>query len=316
MAKSGGILFFGSPEFAVPSLEALVGAGRTPVLVVSQPARPAGRGRKRVEPPVADWAREHGLEVVQPASVSAPEFVEHVAAMAPDLAVVAAYGQIFPAELLALPRRGCLNVHASLLPKYRGASPIQAAIRDGNSVTGVTIMQMEEELDAGPILLQEKLSIGPRENTGALTVRLAELGARLLQDAIAGLEAGTLEPRKQRDGDATYARRLRREHGKLDWNLTASDIYNRLRAYTPWPGLYTLYRGKEVKILHASAIEWEMVPFGISGTFLGMRQGRLAILSGGGTILGVESLQRPGRSPVRGSEFLNGERLRVGERFV
>lgn len=316
MAKIKRIIFFGSPEFAVPTLEALVDAGRSPAMVVTQPARPVGRGRKPAEPPVAQWAREHGLKVVQPAKVSADDFLETVRELAPDLGVVAAYGQIFPAELLELPTHGCINVHASLLPKYRGASPIQAVIRDGNSTTGVTIMQMEEELDAGPILLVGKLAIGPRESAGALTDRLAQLGGELLLTAVEELEKGSLESRTQRDGDATYAGRLRREHGKLDWNLPAGDIYNRLRAYTPWPGLYALFRGKEVKILHASAIEWEMAPFGTSGTYLGMRQGRLAVLCGESTILGIESLQRPGRSPVRSAEFLNGERLQVGEHFV
>lgn len=316
MAKIRRIIFFGSPEFAVPTLEALVDAGRSPAMVVSQPARPVGRGRKRTEPSVVEWAREHGLDVVQPADVAAAEFLETVKALAPDLAVVAAYGQIFPAQLLDLPVHGCVNVHASLLPKYRGASPVQASIRDGNSTTGVTIMQMEEELDAGPILLVEKVTIGERETAGALTERLAQVGGDLLVKAVEGLEKGSLEARTQRDSDATYAGRLRREHGKLDWNLAAGDIYNCLRAYTPWPGLHALFRGKEVKILRASAIVWEMAPSGISGTFLGMRQGRLAILCGDGTILGIESLQRPGRDPVRSAEFLNGERLRVGERFV
>jgi methionyl-tRNA formyltransferase len=316
MAKAKRVVFFGSPEFAVPSLEALAEAGREPILVVSQPARRAGRGSKPTDPPVAAAARERGLEVAQPKKVSAPEFLAAMTDLKPDLFLVVAFGQIFPAELLDLPKLGCVNLHASLLPKYRGASPIQAAIRDGRNLTGLTTMQMEEELDSGPILLQEKVDIGPRETAGALSERLSTIGAELLVRTVTELEKGKITPRPQKDSDATYAARLVKEDGKLDWDLEAGDIYNMLRAYTPWPGIYTLFRGEKVKILSASPIEWEMAPMGVSGTFLGLRQGRMAILSGDGTILGVERLQRPGKSPVRSADFLNGERLRVGERFV
>lgn len=316
MPKVRKLVFFGSPEFALPTLEALCKAGRTPHPVVSRPARAAGRGRKLKQPPVAAWAAEHGLEVWQPESVREPRFLAELDELEPDLAVVVAFGQIFPAELLKLPRHGCVNLHASLLPRYRGAAPVQAAISNGERKTGVTVMQMEEELDAGPILLQEETSIGDEETAGELSARLAGIGAELLLEAIVRLEKGKLKPRKQSDESATYAPTLKRENGKINWALNASEIFNRLRAYTPWPGLFAYFRGRPVKILEARPVDWELAPSGSVGTYLGLRQGRMAVLCGDSTILGIETLQRPGRKAIRPSEFAQGERLRVGDRFA
>ena len=180
MAGIDRILFFGTPEFAVPTLASLVEAGRSPVRVVTQPARPVGRGHRLQDPPVAVWAREHGLEVTQPERVRAPAFLDEVAALAPDLAVVVAFGQIFPRALLDLPRHGCVNLHASLLPRWRGASPIQAAVAAGDARTGVTTMKMDEGMDTGPILLEESVEVGPLETAGELGKRLAERGGRLM----------------------------------------------------------------------------------------------------------------------------------------
>lgn len=310
------VVFFGTPEFALPSLVALVEAGYRPLRVVSQPARPAGRGQEVKEPPVAAWAREHGLDVAQPERVSEPEFLAGMADLAPDLAVVVAFGQIFPPELLSLPRHGAINLHASLLPKYRGASPIQAAVAEGEKKTGVTTMLMEEELDAGPILLQEEIDIGPLEDAGHLSERLARLGAELLVETLRQLEAGQLKPRKQRDEQATYAHRLLRRNGKANWALEATDFFNHLRAVTPWPGLTAHLRGRPVKIVWGVPVDWEEAPVGSVGTYVGMRQGRLAVLCGGGTLFGLERLQRPGKAAVSAADFANGERLRVGERFA
>src|SRR5947199_3215668 len=186
------IVFFGTPEFAVPTLAALVGAGRAPVRVVTQPARRAGRGQQRQDPPVARWAREHGLPVMQPERVRDPAFLEEVAALNPDVAVVVAFGQIFPRALLDLPRHGCVNLHASLLPRWRGASPIQAALAAGDARTGVTTMKMDEGMDTGPILLEESVEIGPAETAGELGKRLAEKGARLMVRTIDLLERGEI----------------------------------------------------------------------------------------------------------------------------
>jgi methionyl-tRNA formyltransferase len=309
-------VFFGTPDFAVPTLDALEGAGRLPSLVVTQPPRPSGRGQKLVEPPVSEWAAARNLEVIQPESVKDEGFLADLKKRKPDVAVVVAFGQIFPPELLEIPRLGCVNLHGSLLPKYRGASPVQAALMEGEKKTGVTTMQMEEELDSGPILLQEETAIKSYEDSEDLAKRLAKMGGKLMVETLAELEKGKVKPRKQRDESASYCSRISKSDGKLNWALQAEEIYNRLRAFTPWPGMTTRLRGKSIKVVWAVPMTWEEAPMGASGTYLGLRQGRLAVLCGGGTILGIEELQRGGKKPVRALDFINGERLRVGERFA
>ena len=310
------LVFFGTPEFALPALDALEAAGRRPALVVTQPPRPAGRGKQEHEPPVADWARERGLPVAQPESVKDAAFLAELAKLAPDVAVVVAFGQIFPPALLALPKRGCINLHASLLPKFRGASPVQAALLAGERKTGVTTMLMEEGLDTGPILLQEETLIRSYETTGRLSERLAKLGGEVMVETLSQLVAGKLKPRRQRDESASYSPRITKRDGKLNWALTAEELYNRLRAFTPWPGLTTHFRSQPLKLVWGLPMTWEEAPFGGTGTYLGLRQGRLAVLCGGGTIFGIEEVQRAGKKPIRSSDFANGERLRVGERFA
>ncbi len=310
------IVFFGTPEFAVPTLAALVEAGRGPVLVVTQPARPVGRGQKVQDPPVAAWARERGLTVAQPEKVRDPAFLARIQALAPDVAVVVAFGQIFPRDLLALPRLGCVNVHASLLPRWRGAAPIQAAIAANEGRTGVTTMLMEAGLDTGPMLLDEETEIGPDETAEGLSRRLAEMGGRLLVKTLERLERGDLEPRPQDPAAATYPPRLTREDGRADWTRPADGIAARLRAYTPWPGQIAVLggvSGEPVKLVRVEVLQesTEATP----GTFLGMRDGRLAVACGEGTVLGVAELQRPGRKPLRAADFANGERLTAGALF-
>jgi methionyl-tRNA formyltransferase len=313
MAALDRILFFGTPDFAVPTLAALVAAGRPPVLVVTQPARPAGRGQRLQDSPVARWAREHGLPVATPERVRDPAFLEAAAALAPDVAVVVAFGQIFPRALLELPRHGCVNLHASLLPRWRGASPIQAAVAAGDARTGVTTMLMEAGLDTGPILLEEATEIGPDETAGELSRRLAEAGGGLMVRTLQALERGGLVPRPQGAAGATYAPRLTRESGRVDWSLTAPEIHHRLRAYTPWPGLTAGLREEPVKIVAAAVLDEgaEAAP----GTFLGLRGGRLAVACGDGTVLGLAELQRPGKRALQAPDFANGERLKAGESF-
>lgn len=312
------ILFFGTPEFAVPTLEALVQAGRRPVRVVTQPSRPAGRsGHRLQDPPVALRAREHGIEIVQPEKVRAPGFLAQAAALAPDVAVVVAFGQIFPRALLDLPRLGCINLHASLLPRWRGAAPIQAAVAAGDERTGNTTMLMEAGLDTGPMLLREETAIGPEETAVELSRRLSEMGGRLMVRTLEALERGEVQPQSQDDAAATHAPRLTRESGRVDWTLTAREIGNRWRAYTPWPGLSAGLRGEPVKLVRVEVLQ-EQAPDAAPGTFLGIRgepDGRLAVACGQGTVLGLAELQRPGRKPSRGSDFANGERLRGGELF-
>lgn len=316
MPKVEKIVFFGTPEFAVPTLNALVNAGRAPILVVTQPDRPAGRGRRLHESAIAERSEELGLQTMKPDSVRDAEFLAELHKLKPDLIVVVAFGQIFPPELLELPTNGCVNLHASLLPKYRGAAPIQAAIAHGERDTGVTTMFMEEGLDSGPVLLQRRTRIGSYDTTPELAERLAEMGAELVLETIEAMISDELKPRKQNEKKATFAPRLTREHGKVNWALTAEEIANRLRAYTPWPGLYAHLRGSPVKILEAVPIDWTQAPDGLSGSILGLRQGRLAVLCGENTVLGISELQRPGKKPLDASEFTRGERLKPGARIA
>jgi methionyl-tRNA formyltransferase len=314
MSAIDRIVFFGTPEFAVPTLAALVAAGRAPVRVVTQPARPSGRGQKLQDPPVARWAREQGLPVSMPERVRDPAFLEDLAALTPDVAVVVAFGQIFPRALLDLPRLGCVNLHASLLPRWRGASPIQAALAAGDARTGVSTMRMEAGLDTGPVLLEEATEIGPQETAGELSRRLAEAGGPLMVRTLQELERGSLVPRPQSPEGATYAPRLTRDSGRIDWSLTSLEIHHRLRAYTPWPGLTAELRGAPVKVSAAEVLEGRPAD-GDPGTYLGLRDGRLAVACGGGTALGLGELQRPGKRALRAPDFANGERLQIGERF-
>jgi methionyl-tRNA formyltransferase len=314
MSRIDPVVFFGTPEFAVPTLAALVAAGRSPALVVTQPSKPAGRGQRSQDPPVARWARERGLTVVQPERVRQPEFLERMKELRPAAAVVVAFGQIFPKALLEIPEHGCINVHASLLPKYRGASPIQAAVAEGETRTGITTMLMEEGLDSGPILLQEETEIGPEETAGELAPRLAALGGDLLVRTLERLEEGTLAPRPQPAEGVTYAPRLTRESGRVDWTLPARAIADRGRAYTPWPGLTAILKGEPVKLVRVRVLEGGPADAG-PGTFLGLRDGALAVACGDGSLLGVEELQRPARRALKAADFVNGERLHAGESF-
>ena len=312
-------IFFGTPEFAVPVLRAMVESGYPPARVITRPARPVGRGYKLQDPPVAVWAAAHDLEVLQPEKVNRKSFRAELARVEPDVAVVVAFGQIFRRRLLALPRHGCFNVHASLLPRYRGAAPIQAAIAAGETTTGVTTMVMEEGLDSGPILLQDELEIAPGETTPELAERLAESGARLMVETLRRLERGDLEPREQDHSEASYAPQLTKADGVVDWSRPATEIYDRLRAYTPWPGQVTTLRGKQVKLIQARPLpeRAEAQP----GTVLELRQdpsgeGRLLpVVCGGGSQLGLYKVQPAGKKAVAAVDFANGARLEPGECF-
>lgn len=314
-ARPERLIFFGTPEFAVPTLAALCDSGRRPVSVVTQPDRPRGRGKRVREPPIATWARQENLPVLQPEDVRASSFLTTVAELGPTVAVVVAFGQIFPRQLLDLPRHGCINVHASLLPRYRGAAPVQAALIAGDRVTGVTTMLMEEGLDTGPILLQEETPIGDEETAGELAPRLAEIGAGLLIETLEKLSLGTLEPRRQDDSVASVARRLRREDGVVDWRHGAERIFNLLRGLTPWPGLSTRVRGERIKIHWGRPDPARTGTEVAVGTYLGLVAGRLQIACGPGPTFAIERLQRSGRQPVGAAEFVNGLHLEPGETF-
>ena len=272
----------------MPTLEALVDAGRRPIRVITQPPRPVGRGRKVQPPPVALVAQRLGLPVMFPQRVRETEFLDEMAALEPDLAVVVAFGQIFPARLLAIPRFGCVNLHASLLPAYRGAAPIQAAVAAGDSETGVSTMVMEQGLDSGPVLLQASTPIAEGETAEELSDRLAKLGADLVLRTLEAFENETLTPKPQDASLATYAPRISKDDGRVDWRRDAGELARRLRAFTPWPGLSAELRGVPLKILDARPVA--AVPGTVNGepgTFLGIVDGFLAVRSGDGSVLVV-----------------------------
>lgn len=291
----------------------MVEAGYAPQWVVTRPARPAGRGHGLQQPPVAVWAEAHGLPVLQPENVNRKAFRAQLREATPDVAVVVAFGQIFKRRLLELPRLGCVNVHASLLPKYRGAAPIQAALAAGDSITGVTTMRMTQGLDSGPMLLQEELSVGPTETAPELSQRLAECGAQALTATLKALAAGELTDRQQADDLASYAPQLTKADGLVDWRRTATETYNRLRAFTPWPGQTAEFQGKRLKVLWCRPLTetTDLEP----GSLLGMREGLLAVACGEHTVLGLERVQLPGKKPVTAADFANGERLQAGMQF-
>jgi len=295
-------VFFGTPEFAVPSLEAAMRAADV-ALVVTRPDRPVGRHAEPQPSAVARRAAEAGIPVEKPERVKGnEELLGRLRAAGPDVGIVVAYGRILPAALLAVPRLGFVNVHASLLPRHRGAAPVQAALLAGDAETGVVTMRVVEELDAGPLYLARTVAIRPAEDAGALSHRLAREGAELLDETLAGLERGALEPVPQR-GEPTFSRPIRREDGEVDWTAPAADIVARLRAFTPWPGVYTFLGGERVKLLAAEA--GEPVPGLAPGELA--RAGDLAVVgAGGGTGLVLRRVQREGRTPVSAAEFLRG----------
>lgn len=302
------IVFFGTPEFAVPSLHALL-AGRDPVIgVVCQPDRPAGRGQRLTAPPVRLAALEAGLPIFQPEKLRTPETLDTLASWAPDLIVVAAYGKILPKTVLDLPPLGCINVHASLLPKYRGAAPIQWAILRGEQRTGVTIMSMNEGMDSGDILLQEETAIRADEIYGELQARLAELGARTLMEAVTQLHTGTLIARPQREDEMTLAPMIKKEDGRIEWTQPASHLARMVRAFNPWPSACTSVAGKQLKIHRAhTQTSYRTAP---PGTVVAVSNG-ICVATGDGTLV-LDEIQLEGRKRLPAAEFAQGGSVRVG----
>jgi methionyl-tRNA formyltransferase len=303
------IVFFGTPEFALPSLRVLLDAAADVVGVVCQPDKPAGRGQRLIAPPVKQLATERSVPVLQPEKLRTSESLAVLADLRPDLIVVAAYGKILPARMLALPRHGCINVHASLLPKYRGAAPIQWAILRGETVTGITIMQMDEGMDTGDILLQRETAIGPEETYGELQARLGELGASALVEAVALLKRSALQRKPQDHGAATMAPMIKKEDGRLDWSKPAVELARAVRAFNPWPSAHTTLRGALLKIHRARAVPEVAGPPGTvhgNGGFL---------VACGIDALQIEQLQLAGRKSLPATEFLRGTRLEPGTRL-
>jgi methionyl-tRNA formyltransferase len=302
-------IFLGTPEFAVPSLRALASAGHGIVAVFTQPDRPKGRGNLLAESPVKQTARELGAPIHQPERIRRPESVALLKELAPDIMVVVGYGQIIPQTIIDIPRHGILNVHASLLPKYRGAAPIQWAIANGETRTGVTIMQIDAGLDTGDMLLKADLAIGPQETAPELSARLAPLGADLLLQVIVQIEAGTVVREKQDDIAATYAPILKREDGLIDWNRPAQEIYNRLRGFTPWPSAYTTFRGQQLSVLRARLADGNGLP---PGRLYSVRKALFAAC-GHNTALELVELQPAGKKRMAAESFLNGYKLSDSE---
>lgn len=302
----------GTPEFAVPSLDALA-ANTTLVGVVSQPDRPRGRGLDQQPSPVSVAATRLGVPLLRPASLRPPETRAAIAAWQPDLLVVAAYGKILPPELLALPTLAPVNVHASLLPRHRGAAPIAAAILAGDTETGVTIMLMAEGLDTGDMLLRRTRPIAADDTTGTLTVALAELGATALVDALTAFRTTGLEPEPQEESRATYAPRLAKEDGRIDWTRDAATIERTVRAFAPWPSAFTTLASRTVKIV-ASRVATEARPSAPPGAIT-IRGHDLEVATGSGTLV-VVTLQPEGKKAMPASAFAAGARLAADARFV
>jgi methionyl-tRNA formyltransferase len=302
-------VFMGTPEFALPTLEGLIATGLPVIGVYTQPDRPSGRGKLLTPPPVKQLATAQGIPLFQPLRLRLPEVVAELQALAPDLIVVVAYGQILPKSVLDIPRYGCINVHASLLPKYRGAAPINHAIMAGESETGVTTMYMDVGLDTGDMLVKRTIMIGPNETAGELHDRLAQLGREAMLATLEHLCAGTLVREQQDDTLTCYAPLLRKEQGLIDWSRSAIELHNQVRGLDPWPGAYTLLAGDPLKLgrtvplqeLHAAA----------PGTVLSADATGLRIACGKG-VLNVGELQLPGRKRLPTAEFLRGCALAVG----
>ena len=303
-------VFLGTPEFAVPTLERMLEAGHEVAAVYTQPDRPKGRGQETAQSPVKLAAIRHGLAVRQPERIRRPEIVAELASLNADVMVVVGYGQIIPQPVIDLPRHGIVNVHASLLPKYRGAAPIQWAIARGESRTGVTTMQIDAGLDTGDMLLRAETDIGPEETAPELSARLAPLGAGLLIETLWRMGAGSITREKQNDAEATLAPILKKEDGLIDWRRPAREIYNRSRGFLPWPGTYTYFRGQLLHIWRAKPVIH--IESGSAGT-IHVAGRRVLVACGDRTALELEEVQLEGRKRVTADAFRNGQRLTGNE---
>jgi methionyl-tRNA formyltransferase len=308
------VVFFGSPEIALPSLRAII---RQPDLTllgsVTQPDRPAGRGRKPKVPAVKTAALEAGVDVLQPESIREKQVSWVLQAFEADYFVVVAYGKILPRHVLEIPRLGCVNLHLSLLPRYRGAAPVNWALIRGESATGISTMLIDEGLDTGPLLRQREVKIENGETAASLAARLAELGAPLLVGSLLDYASGVLKPTVQDNSLATRAPLLKKKHGLIDWSRSAAEIHNRWRGLDPWPGIFSYFRGETIKLLEVAPAE-ESLPAATPG-LLAFSGGRLLAACGDGGAIELLRVQLPGKRPLEARDFANGYHLAHGDRL-
>lgn len=307
------VVFWGSPDFAVTVLESVLASDHAVVAVVTQPPRPSGRGRRQRPTPVAQLAESEGIEVLAPKRPRGPEFLRAVEAFGAEAFLVAAYGAILPPEVLSLPPRGALNVHASLLPAYRGAAPVTRALLDGRRDTGVTIMRMEEGLDTGPICLQEAIPIRSEDTAGTLTARLAGVGGRLAVDALDRLALGTLVEAPQDDASATYAAKVATREAAIDWSHSAAEIERAVRAFDPWPGAWTTCRGERIKVLVAGVVPVDGEGPAEPGTIAAVEPAPVVVA--GGDAVRLDRVQPAGGRRMSGADWARGRRVEPGERL-
>ncbi|MQY67217.1 MAG: methionyl-tRNA formyltransferase [Dehalococcoidia bacterium] len=299
----------GSPRFAVPSLEYLVSSGYEVAAVYTQPDRTGGRGRGLAASPVKTAAEALGLTVVQPQSLKAPGAVEQLADLKPDVIVVAAFGQLLPKPVLELPRLGCLNVHPSLLPRFRGASPVAAAILAGDGFSGVSIILLDEGMDSGPVLARAQLAVADSDTAASLSQKLSLVGAGLLGEVLVGWIREELTPQPQDEAQATYCKPIAKDEGEIDWQLSAIEIWRRVRAFYPWPGSYSRWRGKTLKVIEAAPLTEKTIAK--AGEVVALDSGGFGIGSGDGT-LNVLRVQLEGKQALSAAEFLRGQRDFIG----
>lgn len=306
----------GTPEFAVPSLEALFADTSYDVIAVyTQPDREAGRGRHLASSPVKELALSRGIEVVQPVSLKDKSVVEHIENLKPDLLVVAAYGRIITPEILCIPEFGCINIHPSLLPHYRGSSPIVEPILQGDQVTGVTIMLLDRGMDTGPILAQKEVPVSDEDTAGSLTEKLAEIGAGLLMETLPRWITGKIEPQPQDESKASYTRIINKEDGEIDWHLPAIDLWRHVRAFNPWPGSYTRWQGKLLRIIEAIPVAAKDTVE--EGRVIALKQERksdIAVGTGDGYLCLIK-VQMEGKRVMPADEFVRGQRDFIGSQL-
>ncbi len=309
------VVFMGTPEFAVPSLEQLIAKQYEVIAVYTQPDKPAGRGRPLVSPPLKRAAIALELPVVQPVGFKKPEVVAQLADFHPDVTVVAAYGHILPQSVLDIPRYGCINIHPSLLPRFRGVSPVAAAILAGDEFTGVSIMLMDKGLDTGPVLAKEQIPISSQDTTGSLTTKLSQIAAQLLLEVLPCWVRGGLTPQPQNEAEAIYSGPISKGGGEIDWHLSAGEIWRRVRAFQPWPGCYTKWRGRRLKIIEAMLLPagqtydvGQVVTLAPATEQSGAAFG---VYTGDG-ILGILEVQPEGKRAMSAAEFLRGQRQFIG----